>query len=279
MKTVIPCMKCLGQFNFPKTLILKEIPDNGIFHLRCEQGHETVTLLQQQKFELLFDLGLSALCDGYPREAITNFAASLERFYEFYIRFYCLKHNIDWEQLEKCWGIVRKQSERQYGAYVFLYMLEHPNSDFPFIEEKRPSKGMKPWKEFRNGVVHNGDFISEREAFEYGELVYDFLSEQVNELLKNDGENISKTVSYCLQSTHSRAMKENPCLNSIGALCMPTVISLSSGLKQKSFKDAYEEFRNNSLRKILQDENQIAEMQASMNTLAQNLGMNKKKED
>ena len=104
MKTLIFCTKCLEESNLNRTLILKEIPANGIFHLRCEQGHETITFLQQTKFELLFDLGLYALCDGYPREAITNFAAALERFYEFYIHYCCLKHNICWENIQKGWN-------------------------------------------------------------------------------------------------------------------------------------------------------------------------------
>ena len=36
------------------------------------------------KFELLFELGINALIDGYPREAVSSFASALERFYEFF---------------------------------------------------------------------------------------------------------------------------------------------------------------------------------------------------
>jgi hypothetical protein len=34
---------------------------------------------------VLFDIGANAVVDGYYREAITSFSASLERFYEYFL--------------------------------------------------------------------------------------------------------------------------------------------------------------------------------------------------
>ncbi len=272
MKTLIICQKCLEESNCNKPLILKEIPDNGIFHLRCEQGHETVTFLQQTKFELLFDLGLYALCDGYPREAITNFAAALERFYEFYIKYCCLKHNNKLKQIEDGWNQIRNQSERQYGAYIFLYMQEHPDSDLPFIDDKKPlfddknpKEKIQTWRELRNAVVHKGNFVSESDALKYGELVYDFLKVQINELLEKDIENVGKTIAYYMQEIHNNFAKESFSPESKGTLSIPTVISLSTGVNQKPFQVAYEEFRNNPIRKLINNERHSFEMQSSMN--------------
>src|SRR6516164_9019765 len=69
------------------TVYLTDMPaadvHSGKLTLRCELGHTTVVTLPIPDFELLFDFGCSALCDGYPREAITTFASSFERFLEF----------------------------------------------------------------------------------------------------------------------------------------------------------------------------------------------------
>ncbi len=63
-----------------------ELRDDGRYEFTCENGHTTVTVLQEQKFEVLFDLGAHAILDGYYREAVASFTSSLERFYEFFIK-------------------------------------------------------------------------------------------------------------------------------------------------------------------------------------------------
>lgn len=250
MKTTITCMQCLREYNLPGPLYINEIPDNGIFHLYCDKGHETNTIIQQHKFELLFDFGISALCDGYYREAVVNFAAALERFYEFYISFVITKRNIDFNQFQNYWKQFTNSSERQYGAYVFLYLLEHPNAEQPFINDKRPKPGMKKWIEFRNDVVHKGHFASENDAYLYGELVYNFLKEQVNELLINDLSFVHKTVSNYLSTLHQNINKQETTA-SVSTLCLPTIISLSSQINNKTFLDAYNDFKNNPLRNMI----------------------------
>lgn len=249
MKTVLTCMQCLKEYNFPGLLYFNEIPDDGLFHLCCDKGHETNTILQQHKFELLFDLGLSALSDGYYREAIVNFAASLERFYEFYISFVLTKRNIEVNQFNIYWKQFTNSSERQYGAYVFLYLLEHPNREPPFINDIKPKTGMKKWIEYRNDVVHKGHFSTKNDALLYGELVYDFLKQQVNELLTQDKINVEKTLINYLDSQ----IKKTP-TNNISTLCIPTVISLSSSVDNKSFEEAFNSFKNDPLRAMINNE-------------------------
>ena len=48
---------------------------------RC--GQTTEAIIRKENFELLFDFGSSAFLDGYYREAVENFATTLERFFEF----------------------------------------------------------------------------------------------------------------------------------------------------------------------------------------------------
>src|SRR5690349_15050764 len=80
-----------------------EMTDDGCYRSKCSVGHTALTVLQNQKFEVLFDLGAMALIDGYPREAVTSMAAALERFYEFYITVICLKHGVDKDGYERTW--------------------------------------------------------------------------------------------------------------------------------------------------------------------------------
>lgn len=74
--------------------VLVEFRDDGLYKVACPRGHVTVTAIQEQKFEVLFDLGAMALLDGYTREAVSSMAASLECFFEYYVLAISLKHGI-----------------------------------------------------------------------------------------------------------------------------------------------------------------------------------------
>ena len=87
MKLRINCMQCFQESGIPSDELMPvEMRDDGLYNVTCSKGHTTVNAIQEQKFEVLFDLGAMALLDGYPREAVSSIAASLERFYEFYVQ-------------------------------------------------------------------------------------------------------------------------------------------------------------------------------------------------
>src|SRR6516225_1565568 len=94
---------------------------SGKLTLRCEQGHTTVVTLPIPAFELLFDFGCSALLDGSPREAVTSFASSFERFQEFTCRFLLARRNVSFEGVDHWWKEVAAQSERQKGSLLALW--------------------------------------------------------------------------------------------------------------------------------------------------------------
>lgn len=77
------------------------------------------TLVQQPRYETLFDWACLALSDGYCREAVASFAASLERFQETAIRAICLHMGMDQEAIASTWKHFGKLSERQLGAFSF----------------------------------------------------------------------------------------------------------------------------------------------------------------
>ena len=100
-----------------------DLSDDGVIELNCESGHATTICLRQERFELLSEVAANAIVDGYYREAVATFKAALERFYEFYLEVICSKWHVGPKTFEATWGVVRRQSERQFGAFAFVYLL------------------------------------------------------------------------------------------------------------------------------------------------------------
>ena len=102
-----------------------QLTDSGIHPVNCNHGHEFVIIFSGAKFEVLFDIGMNAINDGYAREAVSSFTSSLERFYEFFISYSAHKNQIDDSIYEQAWKDISNQSERQLGAYIFTYLLKY----------------------------------------------------------------------------------------------------------------------------------------------------------
>lgn len=52
--------------------------DTSVYNLTCDNGHKTVSIVTNPKYEILVELALDAIVDGYYREAVTTFQAALE---------------------------------------------------------------------------------------------------------------------------------------------------------------------------------------------------------
>lgn len=46
---------------------LTRLSDDGEYEVHCGKGHKSTVILDNVKFELLFEMGLNAIVDGYPR--------------------------------------------------------------------------------------------------------------------------------------------------------------------------------------------------------------------
>jgi hypothetical protein len=136
--------------------------DSEKLTFRCEKDHTTVVTMPIPPFELLFDFGCSALLDGYPREAVTSFATSFERFQEFTCRFLLARRNVSFEGVDAWWKEVARQTERQIGSFVAVWVAEFYGPP-PLLPQKLV--------EFRNACVHMGRIPPESEAKAYGEAV------------------------------------------------------------------------------------------------------------
>jgi hypothetical protein len=242
-------MQCFQEQGQPSSEFQPvEIRDDGLYSSICGNGHTTLTVVQEQKFEVLFDFGAMALIDGYPREAVTSIAASLERFYEYYITVTCLKHNIDILNFQNTWKHVANQSERQFGAYLFAYLIDHQGEEPPVIDNIKPElegiskNNTKTWKEFRNAVVHKGYIPSNDETLAYGNIVYHHLNELLQDLKKRSGEFVQKATFHHIARAHEAA---NGAV--VSTMSIPTIIRLARGeAAPESFEkslESLEEYR------------------------------------
>jgi hypothetical protein len=167
---------------------VSQISESGIYDVTCDKGHKTKVSLRNSKFELLFDLGFNGLIDGYYREAVSSFTASLERFYEFFIRV-ALYNEITNDIFEEVWKAVKVQSERQLGAYIFLYLK---------CFRKKPLMLDNDAVSFRNDVVHKGYISNKEQALEYGEKVRSTVNNAISEMKIWFGEALYRAYDYYL---------------------------------------------------------------------------------
>lgn len=169
MKIRFRCMECTEE-SFDNLNIgihynesTQDFLDDYLYDFTCKNGHENHVALSNHKYELLFDSGICALDDGYYREAVADFAASLERFYEFCIRMILISTTENGiENFNKSWSEIHKQSERQYGAFCVLYT---------FVMDRVPPKPNDNKVNFRNKVIHQGKFPSKVETLDYAKYV------------------------------------------------------------------------------------------------------------
>lgn len=216
MRLPLICMKCFDEAGKPDHCCYPAIlQDNGLYEVTCRKGHKTATCLQQQKFELLFELAANAILDSYYREAVTSFTSAAERFYEFYLRVSAAKQGLSHDILSKAWGKISAQSERQYGAYVFLYTVEN-HSLPPLLSNNHI--------QFRNDVVHKGKIPSREETIAYGNAVLDVISPVLTQLKTRDHEHVMTIVQQHIRSTRE-GLRE---VLNVSFMSMPTTISISA---------------------------------------------------
>ncbi len=184
MRIMMPCMQCVralsesanplaGLHIYPQSV---EINDSGIYTVTCRNGHVSSTMSQQHKHETLFELATFAILDGYYREAVTSFASSLERFYEYMIEVVLNEQGCDQELIGKMWKEIAKQSERQLGAFVVLYTS---------LFKIKPRTLNQDRVKFRNDVVHKGVVPTRAKAVEFGQEVLEVIRAALRDLRSN----------------------------------------------------------------------------------------------
>lgn len=178
MRLYLSCLRCAFD---PAVLKRKPLAvqrqyavlynEDGVYQFPCDEGHQVAIVLQAPRFAVLAEVALQAIIDGYFREAISSFAAALERFYEYYLRVLAIKNGVSTDSFDDAWEELKSSSERQLGAFVLAYTLE--NRSAPLLPKIAPS---------RNRVVHKGEIPTEQKAFEFGQTVIDFIHPLLGDL-------------------------------------------------------------------------------------------------
>ncbi|MGG3507969.1 hypothetical protein ABES58_21080 [Paenibacillus lautus] len=208
MRISTRCVVCEILENDYESYFMFDITDENIIQsVTCPKGHPSVLILTHQRFELLFDMGLHALNDGYYREAATNFAVAIERFHEFSIEVMTaayLKNNGGKpdggnnfnSQYLTTWKKMSQQSERQLGAYMMLYLL---------FFNKSPDMLSNQATQFRNEVTHKGTLPSKERVMEYGETVFNYIKDKLEELRHT----FPEAFEYVSEKQLNQALEQN----------------------------------------------------------------------
>jgi len=220
LKLQIYCNECIKNFvdSGGKQLHLLKwanvlVQDNGIYEITCPVGHRSVTTLSAEKFEILFEIGANAILDGYYREAVSSFAASLERFHEYFISLISLKLGIPDSEFESAWNSIKSQSERQLGAFTFLWLSEL---------KKAPPQLANKMREFRNDVIHKGKIPTKDEVLVFGNAVLGVLTEGVKTVRENYEEYRGALMGKRAMAFNMGKYKDQ----AVGGMGLSTIVSL-----------------------------------------------------
>ncbi len=162
MKWKSPCVQCFDELGFDPakmTFLTGEFDEEGRVRLVCEKRHNTVVIVDATRHQILLTSGGMAFLSGFANEAVAMLNTALERAYEHFIRVVCRAKGID---AKLVWPQVGAQSERQFGAFVFLYLL---------TEGVAPPQASE-LAAIRNRVVHKGEIVNDRVAGTFGEEVF-----------------------------------------------------------------------------------------------------------
>ncbi len=160
------CFDCIMSGNESEWLPLTE---SNLYVWRCRRGHHQSVSFRNPRFDLLFEVAIHALVDGYPRECISSSAAALERFYEFALRVMLHADGAATSErriFEEVWPQLRSSSERQLGAFISVWA-----SEFGSAPRTLDEKVVKT----RNDVIHKGKLASRSEAESFAQDVLDVI--------------------------------------------------------------------------------------------------------
>jgi hypothetical protein len=181
LKLEISCRECSEQIASGKSGTVYSrvcsVRDDCIYELECPQGHRTKTVLKNPRHEVLYLIGANAVLDGYFRDGIASFASSLERYFEFALRVILREKQVDSAALGATWKMMAKQSERQLGAFIAIWLMETGTA-----YTSLPQNQIDTRARLRNDVIHQGKIPTSDECLGYGQYVLDIISPIEQEL-------------------------------------------------------------------------------------------------
>jgi hypothetical protein len=160
LRVVMTCMECSLEQG-EAVVVRAFLRDDGTYNYTCERVHKSRILIQEPHHEMLFELGVRAILDGYFREAITAFSACVERFQELAIRAILQKYGMSTTDASSN-SKKMYHSERQLGGFWFLWLATFKAPPWVIKQE---------YVTIRNQVVHGGRIPDRTEAVRFGDMV------------------------------------------------------------------------------------------------------------
>ena len=124
-----------------------------------------------------------------------------------------LKNGIGQTEFRNSWKLVSNQSERQLGAFLFLYLNEN---------RKTANYLSNPVVSFRNNVIHKGYIPTYREACDYGEDVLCFVRPILDDV-KTHHENLKMELIKRRMNRVKSKIDKSRSLNA--TMAFPTIVS------------------------------------------------------
>ncbi|MCA1935674.1 MAG: hypothetical protein LDL37_09485 [Asticcacaulis sp.] len=245
------CQEINGFPNF-ESVQATIVPDNGAMHISCNKGHTTLHVLTQPKHELLSELSICAIKDGYYREGVVSFASALESLYRFYVKVILLTNGVDSKEFEKSWSAINL-SERQFGAFSIAYLIETG-----VAYKNLPADQVK----FRNKVVHNGQIPSLDEAIQYCQSAATCALPIIKQL---ESDKYIKTKTDIISSISASARNKAESIGmriSAGGILTP--LSLRPGQSEINIANYLEEHKNWNVENVVAE---IATHATALNSL------------
>ena len=129
-------------------------------------------VLRQYLHEKFLQTAVSALFDGYTREAVASMASAVERLHEHCIQVFLAANKVDLKSQGEAWKRVGSQCERQFGAFQYLFLVSF-GSPAP-LPQFKGGKSLD-WVGFRNLVVHKGSIPSMTDGFAFSESSFNYM--------------------------------------------------------------------------------------------------------
>lgn len=222
MRTNIVCQECSKANNNFAVFYVDTIREDGVYIGKCPKGHVNAVATQTLRHEMLFDIALNAIHDHYHREAVSSFAASVERYCEFAIRVLAKHRGIAPDVFGKAWNQIAVQSERQLGGYVMLYTLSF--GETPAYYEPSMVK-------LRNDVIHKGVLPNLADTVKFGGASYQIIQKGIQKLRANCLESVNQQMTENLQNNITKFKGEWPKTTQVTPTALNVIEDISAGYR------------------------------------------------
>jgi hypothetical protein len=174
----IVCLECnpdgssVGNPILPSVFLDLRPDSDGRCMSECSRGHKQIVALRQQRFELLFELAAYSIRDGHYRQSVSSCSASLDAFYEFFLRSMAYQNGIKKERFDAAWKLLGISRQNRLEAYLLNYRN---------LCARPPVLLTAAQNDWKDSVMHQGLLPTREECVSFGQAVLNVLRSGVED--------------------------------------------------------------------------------------------------